>query len=415
MDSLFIDDFDKYETITLLNGGTIQINHKNNIIKKKKRFNITDEEKYRIGKVIVYLNKNYTPKNDQIHKLITTTIDKYNLQTIDKRYKNKYIQFYDDLKSQINGCKSVECLLLHIAVCYGLSTGSLLMNAIAIHSRVKHLVHEKEWMDNYRLNNFLLQLTTIVYYDYDTFSDSFIKSVYFDKETKKISKDELINKNENLTNPKQLLTFLGNRYRIFMETDKENVNTNEEALKVLDKLVLKYPYFTGCAHGCDVFNYSNLSPTINDIAEFMKRYPKTIIGYILNNSTYQSGQGTHWVALIFKGGKAHLFCSQMGDFNNFSKDSNLVNDINRCGIATENDSAQIQIDDCNCGIYAVLANVICVIYCSGNQKINKNCLLVRIGKDARNLNESGIFKIKEKLCGYNNSEYNNIIKDLLKD
>ena len=42
-------------------------------------------------------------------------------------------------------------------------------------------------------------------------------------------------------------------------------------------------------------------------------------------------------------------------------------------------------------------------------------LIEHIGKDARKLNKSGIFKIKEKLCGYNNDKYNNIIKDLLED
>ena len=145
MDSLFVDDFDKYDTVTLINNETIQVNNKGEITERRREFNITNEEKYRIGKIITFLNKNYKPKNDQIHKLITETVNKHDL-----KYKNAYIQFYDDLKSQIKGCKSIECLLLHIAICYGLYTNSLLMNTIAIHSRVKHLVHNKEWMDNYK-------------------------------------------------------------------------------------------------------------------------------------------------------------------------------------------------------------------------------------------------------------------------
>ena len=414
MDSLYVDDFDKYDTVTLINNEIIQVNSKGEITERRREFNITDEEKYRIGKIITFLNKNYKPKNDQIHSLITETINKHDLKSFDEKYKNEYIQFYDDLKSQIKGCKSIECLLLHIATCYGLYTNSLLMNTIAIHSRVKHLVHDKEWMDNYRLNNFLLQLTTIVYHDYDSYSDSFIKSVYYDLESKTICEEDMINKDEKITNPKTLLTFLGNKYRIFMEIGKENVETDEEALKILDKLVLKYPYFTGCAHGCDVFKYKHLSPTIKDISEFMKRYPKTIVGYVLNTSTYASGNGRHWVALIFKESEVHLFCSQGGDFSCFD-DPDLMKDINSCCITTINSSVTIQTDNCNCGIYAVLANLICVLYCSGNQKMSNKHLIEHIGKDARKLNKSGIFKIKEKLCGYNNDKYNNIIKDLLED
>lgn len=414
MDSLYVDDFDKYDTVTLINNETIQVNNKGEITERRREFNITNEEKYRIGKIITFLNKNYKPKNDQIHSLITETINKHDLKSFDEKYKNEFIQFYDDLKSQIKGCKSIECLLLHIATCYGLYTNSLLMNTIAIHSRVKHLVHDKEWMDNYRLNNFLLQLTTIVYHDYDSYSDSFIKSVYYDSESKIICEEDMINKDEKITNPKTILTFLGNKYRIFMEIGKENVETDEEALKILDKLVLKYPYFTGCAHGCDVFKYKHLSPTIKDISEFMKRYPKTIVGYVLNTSTYASGNGRHWVALIFKESEVHLFCSQGGDFSCFD-DPDLVKDINSCCITTINSSVTIQTDNCNCGIYAILANLICVLYCSGNQKMSNKHLIEHIGKDARKLNKSGIFKIKEKLCGYNNDKYNNIIKDLLED
>ena len=196
MDSLYVDDFDKYDTVTLINNETIQVNSKGEITGRRREFNITNEEKYRIGKIITFLNKNYKPKNDQIHSLITETVNKHDLKSFDEKYKNEYIQFYDDLKYQIKGCKSIECLLLHIATCYGLYTNSLLMNTIAIHSRVKHLVHDKEWMDNYRLNNFLLQLTTIVYHDYDSYSDSFIKSVYYDSESKTICEEDMINKDQ---------------------------------------------------------------------------------------------------------------------------------------------------------------------------------------------------------------------------
>ena len=84
MDSLFIDDFDKYDTVTLINNETIQVNSKGEITERRREFNITNEEKYRIGKIITYLNKNYKPKNDQIHSLITETVNKHDLKSFDE-------------------------------------------------------------------------------------------------------------------------------------------------------------------------------------------------------------------------------------------------------------------------------------------------------------------------------------------
>ena len=104
MDSLYVDDFDKYDTITLINNETIQVNSKGEITERRREFNITDEEKYRIGKIITFLNKNYKPKNDQIHSLITETINKHDLKSFDEKYKNEYIQFYDDLYVVLKEC-----------------------------------------------------------------------------------------------------------------------------------------------------------------------------------------------------------------------------------------------------------------------------------------------------------------------
>ena len=87
MDSLYTDDFDKYDTVTLINNETIQVNSKGEITERRREFNITNEEKYRIGKIITYLNKNYKPKNDQIHKLITETINKHDLKSFDECVK----------------------------------------------------------------------------------------------------------------------------------------------------------------------------------------------------------------------------------------------------------------------------------------------------------------------------------------
>ena len=149
-------------------------------------------------------------------------------------------------------------------------------------------------------------------------------------------------------------------------------NTQKLVLQKLERFFNTYKHISPYIFFRNVLLYNKRD--YMDISEFIKRYPKTIVGYVLNTSTYASGNGRHWVALIFKGSEAHLFCSQGGDFSCFD-DPDLVKNINSCCITTINSSVTIQTDNCNCGIYAVLANLICVLYCSGNQKISNKHLM----------------------------------------
>ena len=484
MKSLFEDDFDNYNTTTIL--GSKQP---------------TDLEKARIFKVIEYISKTSIPiiaveHSKEFHNLVVE-ISKIKSD----ESKESYAKKYDLLKSKIEGCKTNECLLLHAAKVYGLTPKSLLMETIAIHSRIKALKNKDTWFDNFSLNSFLLQLTTIVYSNYDDNSDKFIKSVDFDtskynsssilsggelndktnknkkfkledksdnstftknnlinkynnfeqnfneindnfnnlsnefitnrnimydyeitktnllggggnNETKtqsltnlntEINEPILINKSISLTNPKDLLFHLGNNYRTFIEFGKlaTDITDNDTATKMLDSLVKKYPYFTGCTHGCDVFtpDFKDKSVSIGDISEFCKRYPLSIVGYILNTKTYKSGKGQHWMALLFKYKTCYLICSQKSDFSAF-EEKTLEENLGRYGFSKVWNLQEIQHDPSSCGLYSVLANLCFIIKGSGDNKPDIIKIVNMIGDKGENINKDGIYVIKKKLAGW---------------
>ena len=484
MKSLFEDDFDNYNTTTIL--GSKQP---------------TDLEKARIFKVIEYISKTSIPNiavehSKEFHNLVVE-ISKIKSD----ESKESYAKKYDLLKSKIEGCKTNECLLLHAAKVYGLTPKSLLMETIAIHSRIKALKNKDTWFDNFSLNSFLLQLTTIVYSNYDDNSDKFIKSVDFDtskynsssilsggelndktnknkkfkledksdnstftknnlinkynnfeqnfneindnfnnlsnefitnrnimydyeitktnllggggnNETKtqsltnlntEINEPILINKSISLTNPKDLLFHLGNNYRTFIEFGKlaTDITDNDTATKMLDSLVKKYPYFTGCTHGCDVFtpDFKDKSVSIGDISEFCKRYPLSIVGYILNTKTYKSGKGQHWMALLFKYKTCYLICSQKSDFSAF-EEKTLEENLGRYGFSKVWNLQEIQHDPSSCGLYSVLANLCFIIKGSGDNKPDIIKIVNMIGDKGENINKDGIYVIKKKLAGW---------------
>ena len=213
----------------------------------------------------------------------------------------------------------------------------------------------------------------------------------------------LINKSVNLTNPLQLLYHLGNNYRCFIEfgIPADKITDPNKAIELLDKLNLKYSYYTGCTHGCDVFepDFRSKSVSIRDISEFCKRYPYSIVGYILNTKTYKSGKGQHWMALLFKCSKVYLICSQGSGYDSF-EDKNLEKELEECGFSKEWNTETIQIDHSSCGLYSVLSNLSFIMNAGGDRKPNITNIVDMIGYEGKGINNEGIYTIKKKLAGY---------------
>lgn len=351
---------------------------------------------------------------------------------------------YDEIKNKIEGCVTDECLMAHAIIAYHIEPKSLLMLTTAIHTRVKPMLSEGKdgWFDNFSLNSYLYQLTTFVYSDYDkndddsvysvskpikiknkTINNSADKSIVGPEDKKNRppvqgglsfnifgSGSNLINKSQKLNNPQSLLYNLGNLYRTFVEFNigrKHDIDSmnNNKATEYLDKLVEKYPYFTFQCHGCDCFELSSKTCTIFDIVQFMKRYPRTLVGGILNTETYRSGRGQHWVAVLFLNSTVYLICSQAGNFNDFNDGGNLIKQFNKYGLAQQYNKIRIQNDNSNCGLYSTLSNLFAIIELdrinkTGERFLNLNNIVENIGEDARNINKKGIYKLKEVLIGW---------------
>lgn len=380
---------------------------------------LTNKEKEMVFKTLKYLaNKeeiNEANKNDKECEKIINEFHRLVLNS-----KN-----YDEIKNNIYNCETDECLLAHAIITYHIDIKSLLMLTIAIHSRVKPLKNGKdEWCDNFTLNSFLYQFTTFVYSD----SDDNKKSTY------SISKPQkLINKEKPIDNPKEILFHLGNLYRLFHEfniSDIEEIKgiSNSQAVEMLDKLNLKYPYYTYQCHGCDCFTLSDKSVSIYDIKQFMERYPNSLIGGILNTKTYRSGKGQHWVALMFRNNVAYLFCSQSNNFKCF-EEKTLVEQLIENAISMRFNPITIQHDPSNCGVYSTLFNLVSLINLDEineknneqhidderNNKNNKNKIKGKgedsqldinkivneyIGENALKFHPDGIYGIKKMFIGY---------------
>ena len=415
--------------------------------------NVTEYEKQMIVKVFKYLTNHIEIKIKNLFRVNTNS----KLISLIKK-----CQTYDELINNINGCESNECLMCNGILVFHIYPKSLLMCLIAICSRTLPLDNSKSWYDNFTLNSYLLQLTTIFYdfainktllskyndfvHTFKTGLVDFSNSISNDglnntnssvnnnttnddssntnssmnsstnNTTSSVNNavNELINDLTNfkhksnyidesvkLKNVKSLLFHFGNNYRVFELTGKSCDEISEdEMLNVLDKICLTHPYSTGCCHGADVFWIPDKSPSIEEISLFCKRYPKHILGYILNTATYESGRGQHWVAFIFQYNTVYLICSQASSFDVFMNARQLNSELSNYGFKKIANFHRIQYDSSSCGMFSVLSNLCFIIESQKNSGIDINDIVNRIGVDATNINSNGIDKIKEQITGF---------------
>lgn len=133
------------------------------------------------------------------------------------------------------------------------------------------------------------------------------------------------------------------------------LSTSKTPKEICDLCYKRYPFFYGGSHGCDVFDMPTLSLSLEEIKQFLDRYPSARVGYILNTATYASGNGEHWVALELTKGKARLVCSQQSDFNTFKDGGRLRNELHRLGFGEEWNTREIQKDEHSCGMFSAMS------------------------------------------------------------
>lgn len=299
---------------------------------------------------------------------------------------------YDNLIKNIKDCNNAECLMLNAAKIFHIRPRSLLMLTIAICTRVMPYPSKTEWFDNFTLNSYLYQLTTIVDKKYDK------------PELFSVNIDPVIIKSNKLINPCKMLDYYGNSFRCFIEfgVDSSEITDPEKATNMMDELMKKYVYSTGCAHGCDCFKIP-IGGNIEEIAAMCRRYPKNLFGYILNTSTYESGNGKHWVMAMFRGRTMYYICSFGRDQSGLMDCEYITKKLSEEGISIEYNMKKLQEDGYNCGLFSVLSTLAFILEAGncGNSRINISKVVDRIGKNAENINKNGINDIRMSVVGVN--------------
>lgn len=371
---------------------------------------LTEREQKIVLKIFKYLAKNC--HNKSAEKFKRSVLESNNWKELREKMFETAKQYVEDGEELTLENMSEEYIIVQAAINFHIEPQCLLLYCMSIHFRVKPNDSKEAWLDNFSLNNFLYQLTTVEYLT-DKNKNIEDQSVLTIEPTFQ-HKSDAINRSIALSNALRLLNDLGNKYRVFVEFGEDvyermihNNISNEEATSLLDKLVVKYPYYTYGCHGCDGFGSSMLSTTLTDIYEFTGRYPYVVVGGILNSRTYASGRGEHWTANMFINQQCYLMCSFGSSFNGlYTQDSKqaFLDKLINIGFGMRYNGVKIQEDSCNCGIYSVLFNLLTLVKLKEKNNgalIDIPQVINMIGKNGNKINKKGIYRIKEIIVGWN--------------
>ena len=277
----------------------------------------------------------------------------------------------------------------------------ILLKTMRTFTRQKPLAPD-EWTDNFGLNNLGYALTIPVR---ETDENKNTKQFYTVKARDfKVNKSVKLNIQDvvkNLINPIQAAMVIEENQLIpFFNCELENM------IDVVDKIAEKFPNFYAGAHGCDCFR-SSVPHCIGykTISEFIQRYPNNQIGAILNTSTY-SERGQHWTAVVFSGiasesaekDSVSILCTFACSFGQSigSLHASIANEFqNETHIPciVQYSQVQLQYDNCNCGLYAVLF-LWTLFQFPGNLSA-----IERIGSNATGVFSEGIKSMRSKFIG----------------
>lgn len=295
-------------------------------------------------------------------------------------------EIYDELLKLLK-IETPEGLLSYLFYIYEPSPEDLIYKTFNTFCGIRSLDHVNDWFDNYRLDGICASHNLVMYHDFDkkgiytverSAPHDIKRDVKIDFEKTKrllvgslrsfIISNNLYQSNENYTIPET-----------FKELDAETI---------CDECYIHYPFFYGGCHGWDVV-FGEKSLSIKELYDFTTRYPKAIVGYIFNTSTYQSGSGQHWTAVCFKNRKCYLVCSEASDFSAYMeyKDSEKTitfNQIlNQYSFGLEYNPTAIQRDSHSCGMFSALSLYLMICYDCDIRKV-----VEKIGINGQEISEN---------------------------
>lgn len=303
---------------------------------------------------------------------------------------------FDILKQKFHATSN-ECLFAYFVRGYLSSPNDLVLSWMYTVGRVLPMTRRDEWFDNFRLSAYGACFNMVVW---DKFNSE--DSYAVDYNPIDIVKSKSINNirfNEKLVGP--FRKFLLGQHLLPHEYKDNKPTEHFDDSTLSDTAYLHFPFYFGGAHGCDVFDIPDKSLSVVEIKDVLQRYPSALIGYILNTSTYRSGKGEHWVAVIFSnfdGLQCNLICSQKSNFDVFRDDGRFKQTLSTLGFKMNHNSIETQRNNYSCGELSVLSLLKMIEY------RNINDAVFNIGLNAENFgNELGkqtnINKIREKIVG----------------
>lgn len=303
---------------------------------------------------------------------------------------------FETLKQKFHATSN-ECLFAYFVRAYLSSPKDMVLGWMYTVGRVLPMKRRDEWFDNFRLNAYGTCFNLIMWNEYNS-EDSY--SVDYDP--KPINTAQQINYsrfNDLLVG--SFRTFLMEQHLLPFEYKENKVSESYNGLNLSDLSYKYFPFYFGGAHGCDVFDIPSKSLTVSEIKNVLLRYPSALIGYILNTSTYRSGKGEHWVAVVFSNHnklKCDLICSQQSTFDVFRDGGKLKSSLISLGFTLEHNPDETQRNNFSCGDLSALSLLKMIEYRDIKQTV------ANIGINAENFgNEIGrktnIYKIREKIVG----------------
>lgn len=258
-------------------------------------------------------------------------------------------------------CRTPEKLLAYMLLGLKPANDDLLIKLTHVFGRVPKLEHKQDWLNNYSINAYLDVFTLVTYKKFDPNNSPDVWAI------EKYSPDPI---REDVSLPfKRLREKYVGRLREFMiehncipgiDLRQYFTEFKFDGSHISDKDLcdICYQVFVGgtyYCHGCDAF-FLNMTLSIEEMIQAMKRYPSLLFYGVLNSQTYESRSGgEHWVFLGLRKMKASLICSQGSDFGVFRDGGRLRMTLEKYGFGLSYNSRVIQHDNNNCSFYSVLS------------------------------------------------------------
>ena len=292
---------------------------------------VPEEAKQLLPEVIkYYFERNLVSPSTETQKNVIKTVQSLPEIT----YESLYTAF---------GADSFDTLLAYLLIGFMTQTyEDPLKQFTYTYGRTPPLKADKEWLDNFRINNLGQPLNMLVWRKFDTNNNY---SVH-------IHSSQPINESAQI-NYKKVYELLVTPLRGIILHKLHNI-AYDNYKEMCDACYNRFAYCYCGAHGCDVFD-TPMSLTVMELREVLNRYTSWCIGYVLNTATYASHSGVHWVAFELINQSALLICSQASGFECFQDGGKLFNTLPKFGFTLQNNDAIVQYDKYNCGVFSPIA------------------------------------------------------------